>query len=85
MALALIFGKGWNNESFSVCKGKNPKGTEWYEGGKENTEWLYTSFIPDNQISLTILHAIEECHLNVTGFIGKWGSDKLSDLLNSSS
>lgn len=34
--------------SSSVCKGKDPKGTDRYEGGKGNTEWLRMSFIPNN-------------------------------------
>jgi len=41
---ALILGKteediiSFEIMSSSVCKGKDPKGTDAYEGGKENTE-----------------------------------------------
>lgn len=49
---------------FSVFKAKDPKVTEEC-GGKENPEWLHTSFIPDNQINLTISHAFQEYHLSV--------------------
>lgn len=50
---------------FSVFKAKDPKATEECEGGKENSEWLHTSFIPHNQINLTIFHALQEYHLSV--------------------
>lgn len=87
---ALILGKAeimclFQSVKVKKVKGLSPKETKGYEEGKEHTEWLYTSFIPDDQINFTIFHALQEHHLNVTSFIGKWGSDILSDLLNNTS